>query len=96
MNAKQEYRPAYQLSLVDPSEFWRDAAESISWEVPPTQILDTAARPTARWFPDARLNTSYNALDRHVREITTTDGPTGGKMWFRADQQALKYDTAMT
>lgn len=79
MNAKQEYRPAYQLSLVDPSEFWRTAAESISWDVPPTQILDSNARPTARWFPDARLNTSYNALDRHVREITPSEGTSGGQ-----------------
>lgn len=70
MNAKQEYRPTYQTSLVDPSDFWRAAAEAVSWDVPPTQVLDGAARPTARWFPDARLNTSYNALDRHVRDIT--------------------------
>ncbi|MBU3061288.1 AMP-binding protein [Nocardia sp. NEAU-G5] len=70
MNAKQEYRPTYQTSLVDPSDFWGAAAEAISWDVPPTQVLDGAARPVARWFPDARLNTSYNALDRHVRDIT--------------------------
>lgn len=96
MNGKQEYRPAYQLSLVDPSEFWRTAAESISWDVPPTQIVDSTARPTARWFPDARLNTSYNALDRHVREITAPDGETGGQEGGRADQPALIYDSAMT
>ncbi|WP_433670479.1 AMP-binding protein [Nocardia sp. CA-136227] len=96
MNAKQEYRPAYQLSLVDPSEFWRTAAESISWDVPPTQILDTAARPAARWFPDARLNTSYNALDRHVREITTPKGSLEGQEGGRAQQPALIYDSAMT
>ncbi|MGW5108358.1 AMP-binding protein [Nocardia sp. NPDC004123] len=96
MNAKQEYRPAYQLSLVDPSEFWCDAAEAISWDIPPTQILETAARPTARWFPDARLNTSYNALDRHVRDITSPEGPTGGQVGGRAEQPALIYDSAMT
>ncbi|MQY24760.1 AMP-binding protein [Nocardia aurantia] len=108
MNAKQEYRPAYQTSLVDPSDFWRTAAEAVSWDVPPTQILDATARPTARWFPDARLNTSYNALDRHVRDITPEEGSTqvevpqpdsvgsptapGG----RAHQPALIYDSAMT
>ncbi|WP_019931374.1 AMP-binding protein [Nocardia sp. BMG111209] len=108
MNAKQEYRPAYQTSLVDPSDFWRAAAEAVSWDVPPNQILDATARPTARWFPDARLNTSYNALDRHVRDITPEEGSTqveasqpdsagrptaaGG----RAHQPALIYDSAMT
>ncbi len=76
MNAKQEYRPTYQTSLVDPSDFWRSAAEAISWDVAPEQILDTTARPTARWFPDARLNTSYNALDRHVRDLTAEPAST--------------------
>ncbi|WP_084479240.1 AMP-binding protein [Nocardia jejuensis] len=96
MNAKKEYRPAYQLSLVDPSEFWRTAAESISWDVPPAQILDATARPTARWFPDARLNTSYNALDRHVREITPSEDGSAPREGGRADQPALIYDSAMT
>ncbi|MGN2641764.1 AMP-binding protein [Nocardia takedensis] len=82
MNLQHEYRPVYQTSLVDPTEFWTRAAEAIEWDVPPTQIVDTTARPVARWFPDARLNTSVNALDRHVR-----DG--------RADQPALVYDSAM-
>ncbi|MFI6870357.1 AMP-binding protein [Nocardia sp. NPDC050406] len=96
MNAKQEYRPAYQTSLVDPSEFWLAAAQYISWEVPPTQILDPTARPTARWFPDARLNTSYNALDRHVRDITSPDTAISDQEGGRADQPALIYDSAMT
>ncbi|NNH71709.1 AMP-binding protein [Nocardia uniformis] len=96
MNAKQEYRPAYQTSLVDPAEFWLAAAEFISWEVPPTQILDPTTRPTARWFPDARLNTSYNALDRHVRDITSPGDSNSGQEGGRANQPALIYDSAMT
>ncbi|MFI9506123.1 AMP-binding protein [Nocardia sp. NPDC052566] len=89
MNGRHEYRPVYQTSLVDPAEFWTGAAEAIDWDVPPTQIVDTTARPVARWFPDARLNTSFNALDRHVYGDT---GDEGG----RADQPALIYDSAMT
>ncbi|NKY52341.1 AMP-binding protein [Nocardia vermiculata] len=108
MNANQEYRPTYQTSLVDPSDFWRHAAEAISWDVAPTEILDTAARPAARWFPDARLNTSYNALDRHVRDLTTDSGSPGDdtgadrepfiadRTGGRAHQPALIYDSAMT
>lgn len=83
MNARHEYRPVYQTSLVDPAEFWTLAAEAIDWDVPPTQVLDSNARPSARWFTDATLNTSYNALDRHV-------------IAGRADQPALIYDSAMT
>lgn len=89
MNVRHEYRPAYQTSLVDPAEFWAAAAESIDWDVPPTQIVDAGARPVARWFPDGRLNTSFNALDRHVHP-TTPDAPS------RADQPALIYDSAIT
>jgi propionyl-CoA synthetase len=109
LNAKQEYRPTYQTSLVDPSDFWRAAADAISWDVPPTQILDATARPTARWFTDARLNTSYNALDRHVRDITPEEVSTGDesstalpesrvtpRTGGRANQPALIYDSAMT
>ncbi|MEU8897965.1 AMP-binding protein [Nocardia sp. NPDC048505] len=86
MGAQSDYRRVYQTSLVDPAEFWSSAATAIDWDVPPTQIVDTAARPVPRWFPDARLNTSYNALDRHVH----------GGSDDRANQTALIYDSAMT
>lgn len=82
MNARNEYRPVYQTSLVDPAEFWSRAAADIDWDTPPEQALDTA-RPISRWFPGARLNTCYNALDRHV---------IGG----RGEQSALIYESAMT
>ncbi|MCP2279968.1 AMP-binding protein [Nocardia amikacinitolerans] len=88
-HAKRDYRPVYQTSLVDPAEFWAEAAEAIDWEVPPGQIVDPTARPVARWFPDASLNTSFNALDRHVRGGTADEGGL-------ADQPALIYDSAMT
>lgn len=55
-------------------------------------MIDTTAKPAARWFPDATLNTSFNALDRHVRELPEGSEGTGG----RADQPALIYDSAMT
>ncbi|MEU1522964.1 AMP-binding protein [Nocardia rhamnosiphila] len=82
MNARNEYRPVYQTSLVDPAEFWTRAASAVDWDVPPEQALDTDRR-TSRWFPGARLNTCYNALDRHIDA-------------GRADQAALIYDSAMT
>jgi propionyl-CoA synthetase len=55
-----DYRQAYERSLRDPEGFWREAAAAIDWDTPPDRIRDT------RWFPDARLNTCHNALDRHV------------------------------
>ncbi|MEU8228996.1 propionyl-CoA synthetase [Actinoplanes sp. NPDC048967] len=72
-----DYRQAYERSLRDPEGFWRDAAEAIDWDSPPDRIFDT------RWFPDARLNTCHNALDRHV-----ADG--------RGEQAALIHDSPVT
>ncbi|MGW5574507.1 AMP-binding protein [Nocardia thailandica] len=89
MDVKHEYRPVYQTSLVDPAEFWSRAAQEIEWVLAPEQIVDTADKQLARWFPDGRLNTCANALDRHVRGGTLTEGG-------RADQAALIYESAMT
>ncbi|MEV0356969.1 AMP-binding protein [Nocardia sp. NPDC050697] len=66
MSTEHEYRPVYQTSLVDPAEFWAAAAEHVEWEVPPGKIVEPAHKPVAEWFPDATLNTSVNALDRHI------------------------------
>ncbi|GEM35255.1 propionyl-CoA synthetase [Nocardia neocaledoniensis NBRC 108232] len=89
MDTEHEYRPVYQTSLVDPADFWSVAAQAIEWDVEPDQILDAADKRSARWFPGARLNTSVNALDRHVRTGTVAEGG-------RADQAALIYVSAMT
>jgi propionyl-CoA synthetase len=60
------YLDSRDESLADPDAFWGRAAESISWTVAPTTALADAAAPLYRWFPDGRLNTCHNALDRHV------------------------------
>jgi propionyl-CoA synthetase len=78
-----DYRQAYERSLRDPEGFWREAAEAIDWDSPPGRILDDSAAPIYRWFPDARLNTCHNALDRHVAA-------------GRGDQAALVHDSPVT
>ncbi|MGP3926821.1 propionyl-CoA synthetase [Streptomyces sp. 8N616] len=60
------YAAAYHRSLEDPEHFWLEAAGVIDWDVPPTTALDGSRAPLYRWFPDARLNTCHNAVDRHV------------------------------
>ena len=76
------YAAAYRESIERPDEFWLKAAKSVAWEVEPTQAIDGSSAPTYRWFPDGRLNTCFNALDRHVHE-------------GRGDQLALIFDSAM-
>ncbi|MFD4430549.1 AMP-binding protein [Nocardia sp. NPDC058497] len=89
MDTEHEYRPVYQTSLVDPAHFWSAAAQAIEWDIAPQQIVDAADKHATRWFPDARLNTCVNALDRHVRAGTVAEGG-------HADQAALIFVSAMT
>ncbi len=78
------YQAAYERSVRDPAGFWREAAESVDWDTPPgDDVLDPSAAPIYRWFPGARLNTCYNALDRHVEA-------------GRGEQAALIYDSPLT
>jgi len=77
------YREAYQRGLARPEEFWAEAARAIDWVRPPERVLDASRPPFYRWFPDTELNTSANALDRHVA---------GG----RGDAVALIYDSPVT
>ncbi|MFD3401868.1 propionyl-CoA synthetase [Kribbella sp. NPDC058693] len=77
------YDESYRRSLDDPHGFWLEAAEAISWTRPPTRAIDATDAPIYRWYPEGVLNTSYNALDRHVE---AGDG----------DRIALIYDSPVT
>jgi propionyl-CoA synthetase len=73
----------YRRSLNEPEKFWAEAAQAVDWVEPWERVLDDARAPSYRWFTGARLNTCFNALDRHAD---------GG----RADQPALIYDSPLT
>ena len=73
----------HRRSLEQPEEFWAEAAQAIDWIEPWTRVLDDSRAPFFRWFSGGRLNTCYNALDRHVER-------------GRADQFALIYDSPVT
>jgi len=62
----RSYAEIYQRSIKQPELFWAEAAEGLDWEQRWEQVLDRTAQPTPRWFAGGRLNTCYNALDRHV------------------------------
>jgi propionyl-CoA synthetase len=78
----KSYRDSYTQSLEKPADFWLEAAGKVSWSTPPGRALDSSRAPLYNWFPDGVLNTSFNALDRHVRA-------------GRGEQDALIYDSAM-
>jgi propionyl-CoA synthetase len=80
---RERFEEVYRRSLEVPEEFWAQAAAEIDWIDPWERVLDDSRAPFYRWFAGGRLNTCYNALDRHVE---------GG----RAEQLALIYDSPLT
>ena len=60
------YRDVYEAAKADPEGFWMAAAEAIDWVEPPSKALFEGAGPVPEWFADARVNTCWNAVDRHV------------------------------
>ncbi len=77
------YAEVYRDSIENSESFWMRAADAVDWYTAPTVALDNSDVNAWRWFSDGVLNTSYNALDRHVEA-------------GRGDQAALIYDSAMT
>ena len=78
-----KYAATHRASIEHPDEFWGQAAEGIDWEKRWDQVLDASDPLNCRWFVGGRLNTCYNALDRHVER-------------GRAEQAAIIYDSAVT
>jgi propionyl-CoA synthetase len=80
------YIETYRRSIERPEEFWAEAAEAIDWERRWDRVLDASRPPFYRWFPGARLNTCWNALDRHVaagrggRTALIWDSPVTGQI----------------
>ncbi len=77
-----DYRTEHTRSIEDPEAYWAEQATLVDWIKKPRRILDDDNPPFYRWFPDATLNTCYNALDRHV-------------VHGHGDRTALIYDSAV-
>ena len=67
----------------DPVAFWEEAGKAVSWNKPPTRILNDDNPPFYRWFDGGITNTCYNAVDLHVEN-------------GRGAQNALIYDSPVT
>ncbi len=77
------YADVYQGWKADPEGFWAEAAAAIDWVEPWDKVFDPSSGPYGRWFVGARMNTCFNAVDRHVAR-------------GRADQTAIIYDSPVT
>jgi propionyl-CoA synthetase len=77
------YRDAYRRAQQNPEGFWAERAAALHWEKRWERVLDPQRAPFYRWFTGGRLNTCYNALDRHVEQ-------------GRGEQTALIYDSPVS
>ena len=77
------YSDDHRASIENPEEYWANAAAGIDWDTPWSRVLDDSNAPMYRWFSGGRLNTCYNALDRHAD---------GG----RGEQTAIIHDSPLT
>ena len=70
-NAAVSGMEAYK-ALCDEAErdyegYWgRHARELLDWQTPFNTVLDESNPPFFKWFPDGKLNVSYNCIDRQV------------------------------
>ena len=77
-----KYEEIFKSSLKDPNTFWGNAAEDVKWIKKFDKVVHTDGPPFYKWFRGGKINTCYNALDRHVDE-------------GNGDRTALIYDSAM-
>ncbi len=82
-SAATGYDQAYAAWRRDPAGYWGEAARAIDWDRAPDRVFDPALGVYGRWFPGGRLNTCFNAVDRHVAA-------------GRGDQPAIIHDSPMT
>lgn len=63
---KEKNTQLHASSISDPQHFWAQAAQTIDWVSSWDKVLDDSEAPFYHWFKGAKLNTCYNAVDRHV------------------------------
>jgi propionyl-CoA synthetase len=63
-----KYDNLYKESISNPEKFWGDAAKDVKWFSPYKKVLDNSNPPFYLWFPGGKINTCFNAIDRHVEE----------------------------
>ncbi|MDB6177811.1 propionyl-CoA synthetase [Paracoccus sp. Z330] len=76
------YQDVYAGWQSDPETFWMKAAQEIDWDQAPGRAYFDQG-PAGEWFADARVNTCWNAVDRHVEA-------------GRGDQLAIIHDSPIT
>ena len=78
-----KYLDTFNKSITDKENFWDEVANDVIWYERFDKVLHTDGPPFYQWFKGGKINTCYNALDRHVDE-------------GNGDRLALIYDSPIT
>ena len=66
----QELAAHYRSADEDFLAYWEDAAHELDWFKMWEKVLDDSQAPFYKWFPGAKCNIVYNALDRHIETVS--------------------------
>ncbi|MBT8246127.1 MAG: acetate--CoA ligase [Winogradskyella sp.] len=77
------YQSLYKQSIESPELFWKNQANTLTWDKFPETILSKDKYNYPQWFSDGKLNVSYLCIDKHVE-----DG--------YGNQDAIIYDSPVT
>src|SRR5829696_909194 len=67
IRSMDDYRRLHRRSLEDPSGFWAEEADLLTWFHPFSQVIDADLDEVDfAWFGHGRLNAAYNCVDRHA------------------------------
>ena len=78
-----KYLDIFIKSISQKEDFWAEAAKDVIWYQPFDKVLHTDGPPFYQWFKNGKINTCYNALDRHIDE-------------GNGERLALIYDSPIT
>ena len=85
----EDYEQSYRKSIEDPDKFWSNVANRISWFKPWKKTSNyNFKNAEIRWFEEAKLNVSYNCLDRHIEN---GDGERIALIWEGNDSSENKF-----
>ena len=63
----EEYESIYNQSITDTDNFWSQTAARIAWVKKWDKVSSVNYKKAdIKWFEGAKLNVSYNCLDRHI------------------------------
>ncbi len=67
VSGMEAYKALCAEAEADYEGYWgKLARENVVWKQPFTTVLDESNAPFYKWFPDGKLNVSWNCLDKNV------------------------------